>query len=341
MLMMKTLLRIEIGEKVFVKKLSEVIAEFVNEKQEEANAKFITQGRVETIKTTLKWLVKYMGGENKAINSMDGAEWKRYYIFRKSLKPEVTNVTLTNERSMITSLFKYADAKRYISKRNIPQFDKSISKHKQIERRDAFTDQEYNHVCAVLRYFEKGSRNEIDRISRLFMRDFFMLSCNNGLRFGEMRRLKWHQISILDIKDNDGKALVQIKLEIADTKNRKARVVQGMRGDIFERIKDYSKFTGKDDYVFVDNVSGGQLNKTIYYRLWAEIKQKSGLDDRDKLTWYSCRHTYATFRLLNSKDLDVFTLAKNMGTSVKFIEDHYSHLETVQKRTELVSKKSR
>jgi integrase len=42
-------------------------------------------------------------------------------------------------------------------------------------------------------------------------------------------------------------------------------------------------------------------------------------------TFYSCRHTYATLRLLY-KQVPVHTLAVNMGTSVGMIEKHYSHL---------------
>ena len=42
-------------------------------------------------------------------------------------------------------------------------------------------------------------------------------------------------------------------------------------------------------------------------------------------TLYSCRHTYATLRLLH-KEVPVHTLAVNMGTSVAMIERHYSHL---------------
>ncbi len=36
------------------------------------------------------------------------------------------------------------------------------------------------------------------------------------------------------------------------------------------------------------------------------------------------RHTYATFRL--TEGIDVYFLAKQMGTSVKMIEDHYGHI---------------
>jgi integrase len=43
---------------------------------------------------------------------------------------------------------------------------------------------------------------------------------------------------------------------------------------------------------------------------------------------YCFRHTYATFRL--SEGVDVYFLAKQMGTSVKMIEDHYGHINPVK-----------
>jgi len=43
---------------------------------------------------------------------------------------------------------------------------------------------------------------------------------------------------------------------------------------------------------------------------------------------YCFRHTYATFRL--SEGVDVYFLAEQMGTSVKMIEDHYGHVDTIK-----------
>ena len=42
-------------------------------------------------------------------------------------------------------------------------------------------------------------------------------------------------------------------------------------------------------------------------------------------TLYSLRHTYATFVLIEG-NMDIHTLSKQMGTSVKMIEQHYSKL---------------
>ena len=42
-------------------------------------------------------------------------------------------------------------------------------------------------------------------------------------------------------------------------------------------------------------------------------------------TLYCLRHTYATFQLVNN-NVDIHTLAKQMGTSIEMLEKHYSHL---------------
>jgi integrase len=59
------------------------------------------------------------------------------------------------------------------------------------------------------------------------------------------------------------------------------------------------------------------------------LMRDSGLDKdktvKEKRTLYSLRHTYAHFALLKER-MDVYTLAKQMGTSVKMIEMHYGHL---------------
>ena len=57
-----------------------------------------------------------------------------------------------------------------------------------------------------------------------------------------------------------------------------------------------------------------------------------------KPTFYCLRHTYATFRLL--EDVPVFDIAENMGTSVKFIEEHYGHVKRIQ-RSHVLTRRTR
>lgn len=68
----------------------------------------------------------------------------------------------------------------------------------------------------------------------------------------------------------------------------------------------------------------------------------SGLDaDREvkqKRTLYSLRHTYAHLCILQER-MDVYTLARQMGTSVKMIEVHYGHLQPSQKADVIAGKR--
>ena len=103
-----------------------------------------------------------------------------------------------------------------------------------------------------------------------------------------------------------------------------------MRGDLFQRLKKHTEFTDAGDYIFADPKTGSMPDKKIYYRHGDEIIRNTGLKSKHpKPTFYCLRHTYATFRLL--EDVPVFDIAENMGTSVKFIEEHYGHVKRIQR----------
>lgn len=67
---------------------------------------------------------------------------------------------------------------------------------------------------------------------------------------------------------------------------------------------------------------GGYLNVDNWRRRdWYPALEAAGLERRGP---YAMRHTYATFSI--AAGVDVFVLARRMGTSVEMIEKHYGHL---------------
>lgn len=75
----------------------------------------------------------------------------------------------------------------------------------------------------------------------------------------------------------------------------------------------------------------GGMSRTLYYSLIERLLIESGLQASSsgaRRSTYCFRHTYATFRL--TEGVDVYFLAKQMGTSVKMIEDHYGHITPVK-----------
>jgi integrase len=85
----------------------------------------------------------------------------------------------------------------------------------------------------------------------------------------------------------------------------------------------------RHDFVFTNEK--GTAAKTLYHSLIEDLLKESGLlmsSSGSRRSTYCFRHTYATFRL--TEGVDVYFLAKQMGTSVKMIEDHYGHITPVK-----------
>ena len=73
------------------------------------------------------------------------------------------------------------------------------------------------------------------------------------------------------------------------------------------------------------------MSRTLYYSLVERLLIDSGLQKSSsgsRRSTYFFRNTYATFRL--TEGVDVYFLAKQMGTSVKMIENHYGHITPVK-----------
>src|SRR5207245_4003997 len=80
-----------------------------------------------------------------------------------------------------------------------------------------------------------------------------------------------------------------------------------------------------DDFVFT--TYKGKRAVTLYGALIGDLLETSKLlfsSSGSRRSTYCFRHTYATFRLMEG--VDVYFLAKQMGTSVQMIEDYYGHI---------------
>ncbi len=96
-----------------------------------------------------------------------------------------------------------------------------------------------------------------------------------------------------------------------------------------ERVRNLSKATKPDDVVFT--IINGKPAVWLYRDTVEELLKYAELRDGPSgipRTTYCFRHTYATFRL--SAGVDVYILAQQMGTSVKMIEQHYGHVNTIK-----------
>ncbi|NBX66828.1 MAG: hypothetical protein EBQ96_07525 [Proteobacteria bacterium] len=331
---------IRAGNRVFTKTFKELVTAFIEHKQQEANAGLISQGRIQTITiASRKWISKFVG-ENTNLDKIGRHTFERYYIWRREQASDVRNATLINERALISSIFKFGVAHGFLRVDQSPSnliFPRLNIKKSQVERRDELDFKEWEQMYRCFRRWVTKGKDDKENAQRKFIRDFIILLVNTGLRFGEMRKLKWSSIKIFKDKKlyKQGEAeKTSVEIRVPEDTKTGARTVVGRRGDIFERIKNYSKHTKSSDWVFCDNETGEQLHKKVYYKLWADLLKECGLSETSKnISFYSLRHTYITFRLLSG--VSPFMLAENTGTSIRMIEVHYAHIKSEHLRREL------
>ena len=101
------------------------------------------------------------------------------------------------------------------------------------------------------------------------------------------------------------------------------------------KLKEVMSDEGQDDsYLRIVVMPGSNGGAQYMLSLEEDVKSTDsiidasgvGFDDKgNRRTIYSLRHTYATFQLVNN-NVDMHTLAKQMGTSILMLEKHYSHL---------------
>jgi integrase len=223
--------------------------------------------------------------------------------------------------SIFGAVMNYAVKKRYVPASQ--RFDERPKL--KVMRRDEFTLEEYRKLHTVGRAWVAKATKPSSIWYRTVAYNFILIMCNTGMRPSEAKNLRWRDI--MPAKDRDGREIVVLFVQ-GKGKSRKLVAPKSV-GDYLDRIRDIAKATEPDDPVFT-TVTGEPaltLYKNLIEDVLVEAKLREGPNGIPRST-YCFRHTYATFRL--SEGVDVYFLANQMGTSVKMIEDHYGHVNTVK-----------
>jgi integrase len=313
-----------------------------------------------------KYFIPYFGEQRVA--DLPDAYVERYWDWRinfhnpdKWEEPEAipsnaarvpAQKTLDMEAGMLRQIFRWGKRVGFVKRE--PWIKASKVKHTQgVERRPTFTDAEWKKVYEHLREWVKepmasapsqnggalhrAGPHALHRYQRELLRNHLLFMANSGLRPNEARQLLWRDVRTED----DAEGTPALVVEVAPTTKTGARTVVCREGSEFylDRLKKLSKHTDPDDYVFAghDGEPVENFNKSF-----AKILERLGLlNDRwgKRRTIYSLRHFYCTQALLSGVPIHI--LAKNMGTSIGYIEQHYSHVLTLMQAKELRTKKFR
>jgi integrase len=174
---------------------------------------------------------------------------------------------------------------------------------------------------------------------RRLLRDYVLVLSNTGIRHGtEAMGLRWRDIEWITQKNGER----YLRLTVSGKIGKREPIARHNTEDYLKRLQERRAHLAKFSF---DELLKKKVNEKVFVLedgtetnslagTFRTLMRDSGLDkDRDvksRRSLYSLRHTYAHFAILN-ETMDVYTLAKQMGTSVKMIEQHYGHLQPSQK----------
>ncbi len=234
---------------------------------------------------------------------------------------EVSNASIRTEMSIFRSVMAYAASKKLVTESQIFKGRLLLSK----DRREEFTPEEYRHLHTFARKWIKEARSDFSKWYRKTAYAFLLIMCNTGMRPPEAKNLRWRDIAVRT--DNEGRTLVV--MHVRGKGKFRDLVAAGNVAEYLGRVREISNATRLDDFVFTNHK--GEPASSLYEGLIESLLIKAELrisSSGKTRSTYCFRHTYATFRL--TEGVDVYFLAKQMGTSVKMIEDHYGHITPVK-----------
>jgi integrase len=306
---------------VFDRAFSDVAKEYSDFQKQRAGAGQITQKRWHTEDGYIRnQLNRYVGHLQITLLSED--KWTGYPIWRQSNGKgrdgaRVSDWTIRSEMATFRAVMIFAARKHYIRENQIFRDKVKLDK----PRREEFTPQEYRHLHTFARAWIKEGASEMHVWYRTMAYNFMLVMTNTGMRPPEAKNLRWR-----DIDTRTDKLRRQfVCLNVRGKGKYRELVAVGSVATYFERIRQISKATKSDDFVFTSY--SGTPAKTLYLSLIEALLKDSGLlmsSSGKRRSTYCFRHTYATFRLM--EDVGVYMLAQQMGTSVKMIEEYYGHI---------------
>jgi integrase len=275
------------------------------------------------------------------ITELTTGEIARFFDWRRinSRKKAPREATILHETSIFSIFLNWAHRRGLIEKKLV------LDKPKQDgERRPHFDTKDWAVLTRHLREWVKqgmGKSGPIYR-DRIMLTNYVLILANTGIRVGEARGLRWKDVDSQPIAESD-----EANIIIHVSGKTGSREVVARSPDIktyFERIwelrcQELEQKPSKEEYIFChkDGTAVGSFKKGFM-----ALTKEAGVEfdrDGDRRTIYSLRHTYATFRLQDG--VNHYVLARNMGTSVKMLEQHYGHTSNRAMADELTKHKEK
>lgn len=311
---------------VFNRTFAQIAKMYADHQQARSEAGEITHHRWEVVESIIRAQInRYVGAKQIAHVSHDDflgyPLWRRQNGQGRGGRP-VSDATIRYEMSIFRSVVAFAVGKRFVPESHVYKGKLPLAK----VRREEFTPEEYRKLHTFARGWIKRARTKKFEWHRQLAYNFILIMCNTGMRPAEAKNLRWRDVAIRT--DADGRRMVILHVRGKD-KSRQL-VAAGNVADYLERVRSLTtNQTAPEGAVFVNG--RGDPAATLYADQIEGLLREAGLllsASGSTRSTYCFRHTYATFRL--TEGVDVYFLSKQMGTSVKMIEDQYGHINPVK-----------
>lgn len=338
----QTELKIEQGLPVHLRTFLQVIDEYVAHREADhaqgqakghpSNASHTTHDMLRQVKRVAQFWREYAG--NRPIEAIDDrvlkdfVPWRRSYYHGKPALPRnaklnPTDKTLQWDVMLGKMIVRWAHERGYRGNKPLPTFS-FAPKHKRV--RPAFTINDFSVLKEKIEAYTIATDDPRQQAMRVLLHDYVLTLALSGMRVGEASNLRMRDVEF--INDSDGRANVQFHVR-GKTGARTVVPHIDVRG-LIDNIVTRHGTRDPDSHLF-EMPSGGrvrdlseQFNAFLDY---AGIRLNSS---GEKYTLYSLRHFYAARAI--QRDIDIYTIARNMGTSVQMIEQYYGRTATPQSR---------
>ena len=274
------------------------------------------------------------------LTELSAAEVTKFFDWRRAnpKRNAPSNATIRAEMSHFKTFADWCYRRGYFKKRI--EFERpSLNEN----RRPHFNDNDWAKLTRFLREWVKDGRTKSGPIyrDRVMLTNYVLVLANTGIRVGEARNLKWSDIDTFVGDDGKENIVLQVRGKTgAREVVARTLAVKDYLQRIWElRCDELQAKPAMSEAIFCHK--DGSPIHTFKKGFNALIKEAGVEFDAtgQRRVIYSLRHTYATFRL--HEGVNHFTLARNMGTSVKMLESFYGHTSNRAMASELTKTRSK
>lgn len=239
--------------------------------------------------------------------------------------------TLANHSSAFNRVIDFAIEQGWLSNKvGVPRLSR---KGKKGSARPGFNKEELAKLLAFLPDWSNAAARKNHTEMRHLLRDYVEILLATGCRSGresmamQWKHLEWH----VDSKTEQR----YLRVWVSGKTGGRWLIAKNWAIEVFTRLAirqgvgqtlDQAIETKSEAWVFATSAGVRPTSMhTSFELLLSDLDMRVDPTTGKNRSLYSLRHSYATMSLLDGK-LDMHTLAKQMGTSIGMLEQHYSKL---------------